>query len=303
VKPGPPVPSPPGALVLTLGATALLWFALGLLGPDTGPTLALAVGTTLGFGVIGTLAARAVPPPADQRLGLRRPPWRAFAWVLLLVPALILLSELDNGIAARLERPAAATAGGLEGTSAETPPAGAETAPPAAPVPDPRDPLTLVEWALFAALLRPVLEEFFFRGVVQQGMVQAFGLGRGVLATALLFAAVRSTFGVGSAYTATTLASQGLVEGLVLGLLRAASGSLLPGIAWAAATSGLGIAAVAASDAVPIPGFNAEGSHTPPEWVALCALPVALGVGLAWRAARAAPPLPPVPPAPPVLRA
>ena len=57
-----PLPSPVGATVLTL----LAWFTVilgGALLESAGPALALAVGLCLGYGGVGTVAARAVPPP------------------------------------------------------------------------------------------------------------------------------------------------------------------------------------------------------------------------------------------------
>ena len=299
----PTAPSPLGGLVLTLGAWALMMFVFAVLAPSAGGTLGLALGCTLGFGAVGTLAARSVPAPADQRLGLRgfRPAW--LGAVLLLLPAVVLVSEIDNRVAAALGRADATT---LRGESPTDPAPGGVTFPEAAdddagpageapPAPragpTPADPLGALgvlgtlEWVLFAALLRPVLEEFFFRGVVQQGMVGQLGAAPGLLVTALLFAAVRASLGLGSPTLMSSLGAQALAEGLLCGLLRLATGSILPSILLQAGMAGLGVLALVAAAALAIPGFNATGAHTPAAWLFPCALSVAAGVAWLGRAA------------------
>jgi membrane protease YdiL (CAAX protease family) len=133
-----------------------------------------------------------------------------------------------------------------------------------------------------------VLEEFFFRGVVQQGVVAALGPARGILLTAVLFALVRASFGVGDAYRVLTLGGQALLDGLLLGGLRFVSGSILPGIALAMAMGGVGFAALALKERFPIPGFTGDGGHTPLAWLAPAALSVALAVAWLAREARRA---------------
>ena len=76
-------------------------------------------------------------------------------------------------------------------------------------------------------LLRPVLEEFFFRGVVQQGVVAALGTSGGVVFTAVLFALVRTSLFASDAYHATSFGLQALGLGVLLGFVRLASGSIL----------------------------------------------------------------------------
>jgi len=253
--PAPPSPSPLGAVTLTGLAWSVMVLVTVLATPAAGGTLGLAFGTALGLGGAGTLAARALPPPADRRIGLCGFAPRLLVPVLLLVPSVLLASEVDNWIARLLSAPEPA----------------APEAPPNA--------LATLELVLFAVLLRPVLEEFFFRGVVQQGVVAALGPGRGIVLAAVLFALVRASFGLGDAYRVLTMGAQALLEGLLLGTLRLFSGSILPGIALAMAMGAVGFAALAVRERFPIPGFTGDGGHTPLVWLAPAALSVALGLG------------------------
>jgi membrane protease YdiL (CAAX protease family) len=255
--PTEPSPSPLGAISLTGLAWGVMVLVTVLATPSAGGTLGIALGTVLGLGGAGTLGARAIPAPAEQHIGLTGFPMRLLFPVLLLAPYVLLLSELDNWIAALF--------------------------PPPDPETDTDFPLVglaAVELVLFLVLLRPVLEEFFFRGVVQQGVVAVLGTRRGILLTAFLFAAVRASFGLGDTQRALTLAAQGFCEGLLLSGLRLASGSILPGVVLAMLSAGLGLLALATKDAFVIPGFNDASAHTPFSWLLPAALSVAAGI--AW---------------------
>jgi membrane protease YdiL (CAAX protease family) len=257
-SPGPlaPSPSPLGAISLTGMAWCAMVLVAGLATPATGATLGLALGTVLGLGGAGTLAARAIPAPAERRIGLAGFAPRLLLPVLLLVPSVLLTSEVDNWIA-RLFR----------------------AGEPAAPR-EPIDGLAALELLLFAVLLRPVLEEFFFRGVLQQGVVGALGPVRGVVLIAVLFALVRASFGIGSAHHALSLGAQALLDGVLLGGLRLASGSILPGVALSMLAGGASVAALAVKEHFPIPGFTGDEPHTPLAWLAPAALSVAIAI--AW---------------------
>jgi len=261
--PQPPAPTPLGALVLTGLAWAVMVFVSVLATPATGGTLGLALGTALGFGGAGTLAARQIPAPAELRIGLRGFAPRLLLALVLLVPSVLLASELDNWIALLFP--------------------GAKDAAPEDPA---LDSLGTLELVLFAVLLRPVLEEFFFRGVVQQGLVAALGAGRGVVLAASLYALVRASLGIGDEYRTLTMGAQALLDGLLLGFMRLASGSILPGILLQMGMVAVGLVAVAAKGWLPIPGFNAGGAHTPIAWLVPSALSVALGVSLLVRSVR-----------------
>ncbi len=256
--PKEPSPSPLGAISLTGLAWGVMVLVTVLATPGAGGTLGIALGTVLGLGGAGTLAARAIPAPADRRIGLTGFAPAVLLPVLLLVPYVLLVSELDNWIA-ELFPPAEAAEG-----EAEVPLEG----------------LAAVELVLFLVLLRPVLEEFFFRGVVQQGVVATLGARRGLVLTAFLFALMRASFGLGDTQRALTLAAQGFCEGLLLGGLRLASGSILPGVVLGMLTAGLGLLALATKEAFAIPGFNDASPHTPLAWLLPAALSVA--AALAW---------------------
>ncbi|MEN8162282.1 MAG: CPBP family glutamic-type intramembrane protease [Myxococcota bacterium] len=245
-------PSPLGAIALTGLAWGVLVLVTVLATPGAGGTLGIALGTVLGLGGVGTFGARAIPAPADRRMGLTGFAPKLLLPVLLLLPYVLLSSELDNWIATLFPPPETEAAAelALEG-------------------------LTAVELVLFLVLLRPVLEEFFFRGVVQQGVVETLGARRGLLLTALLFALVRASFGLGDAQRALTLAAQALCEGLLFGTLRLASGSIVPGVILAMGSAGVGLFALATKEAFPIPGFNDETPHTPLAWLLPAALSVA----------------------------
>ena len=131
-----------------------------------------------------------------------------------------------------------------------------------------------------------MLEEFFFRGVIQQGVVAALGTRGGIVFTAALFALVRTSLFASDAYHATSFGLQALGLGVLLGFVRLASGSILASALLLSAIEASGVLAHAFRETVPIPGFNAGGAHTPLSFLLPAALSVAAGV---WLLARHAP--------------
>jgi membrane protease YdiL (CAAX protease family) len=260
-----PLPRPLSALALTALAWSVMVLVTLLATPAEGGVFGLALGLLLGLGGAGTLAARSLPPPAERRIGLVGFAPRLLLPLVLLVPAVLLASELDNCIAAAFF-PDAKTAA-------------AEATPGT---------LATLEWVLFAVLLRPVLEEFFFRGVVQQGVVAALGPARGVLLTATLFAVVRTSVFGADAYHAVSLGAQALTTGLLLGFVRLSSGSILSCVLLETALEAAGVLSLALREPLQIPGFNAAGAHTPVLWLLPAALSVGLGIWLLARAAQRA---------------
>ena len=258
-----PVPRPLGALLLTAAAWSVMVLVTLIATPAGGGLLGLSVGLVLGFGAGGTLAARGVPAPAERRIGLVGFAPRLVPPLLLLVPVVLLASELDNAIAAAFFPTAKAAA--KEAAS---------------------DALSTFEWVLFAVLLRPVLEEFFFRGVIQQGVVAALGPARGVLLTALLFALVRTSLFGTDAYHAVSFGAQALATGLLLGCVRLASGSILSCVLLETALEAAGVLSLVLREALPIAGFNAAGAHTPLVWLLPAGFSVASGLWLLARQAR-----------------
>lgn len=91
----------------------------------------------------------------------------------------------------------------------------------------------------------PLTEELLFRGAIQPALERAWGRLFAVVATAVLFAAY---------HVAPFALLYAGVAGLVLGLLRARTGSLLPSFVMHAGFNGVGVLVTA--ELVPIPGFN-----------------------------------------------
>jgi membrane protease YdiL (CAAX protease family) len=248
-------------------AFAIATFGFVLLLPAAGLSFALAIGLCLGYGGVGTIAARAVPPPAEQRLGLRGFAPRFVLPILLVLPAVVLASEIDNWV--RPLFPALVLPDAANG----------------APSDEEVLRLAALELVIVVVLLRPVLEEFFFRGVVQQGVVAHLGAVAGVAQTALLSGLASGglalPFGPDRAASA---AAQGVLLGLLLGVLRHASGSLLASMVAAVLLEATNVAMAAGlAELLPIAGFNAPGEHTPVAVLATCALPVIGGVVLCLR--------------------
>jgi membrane protease YdiL (CAAX protease family) len=271
VPEGPPPPGLRDAVLLSVLAWLASVMAAAPLIGWASPLTALAVGAVVGFGGIGTLVARQLPPPADARLGLRGfPPAFLGVLALLAVSIAILASELDNVVKALLSGvpPAAPTEPGEPSASA-----------PAA--------WLLVEGVIVMVLLRPVVEEFFFRGVLLQGLVARYGSAAGIGITALLSAACEAFLVLPSgAVSFASIAAQGLFVGAVLGGVRLASGSLLAAVLLLAAMRAFGGVSVAFADGLTIPGFNAPGPHTPPAFLLLALAGAATGAFLARRAWR-----------------
>jgi membrane protease YdiL (CAAX protease family) len=265
------IPTPLGAASLTLFAWAITLFGTGLAEDAHGWT-SLAIGLCLGFGGVGTMAARSVPAPAEIRIGLHGFAPRLLLPILLMAPVILLASEVDNRV------PALATPLLNEATTEAV-----EIDPEVAR-------LAALEMLITLVLLRPVLEEFFFRGVIQQGLVAHLGALGGVLQTALLSGV--ATGGIFLFVEPSVAASEGartLVLALVFGLVRFASGSLLAAIV---AAVGYGLLGVAMTP-LGIPGFTpGVGDHTPLWILVPCALSVAAGAWLAlrWRVDEATPP-------------
>jgi membrane protease YdiL (CAAX protease family) len=262
-EPQPNLPTPLGAASLTLFAWAITLFGTALASEAQG-AISLAIGLCLGFGGVGTMAARSVPPPSDLRLGLHGFPVRFVVPILLMAPAIVLASEIDNWMPALL--PPLPPGGDTANAVANPEIAQLET----------------LEAVITMVLLRPVLEEFFFRGVIQQGLVAHLGGLGGVLQTALLSGvAAGGLYLVLAPNLAASYAAQAAFMALLYGVLRYTSGSLLTSIL---ASVGYGLLGVASTQLVEIPGFTTGREVHTPLWIVLAsAVPVAAGVALALR--------------------
>ena len=239
-----PFPSPLAASLLTMMG-AFFTTAIALMVSDwASPTAAVGIGTVLGIGGAGLLGAVNVPPPHAERVGLRGLRRRQLLPLLLLLPIALLASEVDNVVTALLPAPDVQpeVQEAVETLSSDTR-------------------LALLETALVGVGLVPVVEEWFFRGVVQQGLVATMGAAGGIFVTALFFALGHGAGLTPQAWVA--LIAQTLVLGLTFGYARHKTGSLLAAILLHVGVNGMGVAVMAAPQIVAVPGYNAPGAHTP----------------------------------------
>lgn len=147
------------------------------------------------------------------------------------------------------------------------------------PLIDPSNPYSLMEALIFYVGIEPVIHEFLFRGVIQQGLVTQLGLSRGVTLTALLWTMLQPVPAMNPARFAAAFASW-FALGWLLGMVRAATGSILGSIVLTSLWSAVGLASLALMERMPIPGLNVEGTHLP----LAVTLASALLVGVAaWR--------------------
>jgi membrane protease YdiL (CAAX protease family) len=256
------------ALLVLLAALLSSLVAVSLLGFVT-PTAALGIASVVGLGAAGALGAANVPPPHAERVGLRGLRARHLAPIALLLPIALVASEIDNEVQAFFPAPDAPVV--VEQVLERVP---TDTS------------LALAESLVVAVGLVPVVEEWFFRGVIQQGLVASLGAPAGVAGTALLFAIGHGGPGL-SAQSLGALLAQAFALGLAFGLARHATGSILAPIALHVGVNGAGVLALAFPQALAIAGYNAPGAHTPLPWLLGALLSVAAG---AWLLLRETPP-------------
>ncbi len=137
----------------------------------------------------------------------------------------------------------------------------AETEPPA-PLIDPDDPFSLMEGVIVAVGIAPVIHEFLFRGVLQQGLVGQLGISRGVTLTALLWTMLRPVPSASPARFAASFVAW-FAMGWLLGMVRIATGSILGSTLLASLWAAVGFASFALEGRVDMPGMNVEGTHLP----------------------------------------
>ena len=289
-----PYPDIRSALTLTLLAmlaAAFTSFAF----IDFGLLAAVGIGQAIGVGAVATMGAQRVAEPQAVRLGLRALDWKDVPAILCLAPAILLVSELDNVAAdwAGSDSPEeiASSINAIDGIDAGSPiqndfdaglpneprPGEGELAASRGdpktestkteldlerPLIDPEDPWSLLAAFVVMAGISPLVEEFLFRGVIQQGLVQRFGLVRGVTAVALLWTLLRPAPIAGFArFFAAAIASFGL--GWALGIVRIATGSILGSILLASSWAAISLFAIGFADRVELPGMNVDGTHLP----------------------------------------
>ncbi len=240
-------PGPFMAFVLTIGSAFAAVFAtlFVMLLFDARPSRSsLGVGEALGIGAVATLAAGRVAEPQRERLGLRGFDPSFIPWLAMLLPMIVLLSELENVVRAIAPPPELPEE--IKRLQEEFMGTGA---------------LAMFETAVVAVGISPVVEEWLFRGVIQQGLVAQLARARGIILTAGLYAIVH----VGPAPSVPATLSPFLHAfflGVVLGAVRLATGSVLAPILLSAGVSALGLIALATADIFPIEGLSAPGSHT-----------------------------------------
>lgn len=292
-----PYPDLRSAFMLTIFAMLAAGFT-GIAFIDFGLLAAVGIGQAIGVGAVATMGAQRVAEPQAQRIGLRALDLKLVPTILCLAPAVLLVSELDNFAADWTGSPAAIEDSehsadqlsgdnrGLvdrydtdnvdaeydrpdntdiaDGTSSESGAAGgiANASDLRSRLIDPDDPWSLLSAFVVMVGIAPVVEEFLFRGVIQQGLVARMGLLRGVTMVAILWTLLRPAPIAGiPRFLAAAVASFGL--GWALGMVRIASGSILGSIMLAASWAAIGLSAVALEGRVELPGMNIEGTHLP----------------------------------------
>lgn len=271
-EPLPPFPTPFQAALLTLMGSFFAGAVLLVASEWMTPTAALGLGTAVGLGAAGALGATNIPPPHGPRVGLRALHARHLLPLLLLLPVALLASELDNVVRVFLPPPDAPQ---VAQQVLDRLPTGTG--------------LALLETVVVVVGLVPLVEEWFFRGVLQQGLVASAGVRGGVFLTALLFAMGHGSPGV-SPQSWAALVAQTLLLGLLLGFVRHQTGSILASVFLHVGVNGLGVLALALPGLIAIPGYNAPGAHTP-VWLLLPSL-VAVAAGVVLLAKETAPPIP-----------
>jgi membrane protease YdiL (CAAX protease family) len=254
---------PESSLGLTPGSALLLSVSVGFthlvgivllssLGVGEIPG-AVGMAALMAYGThFAVLAPRLGEAPA-RSLALVPPPRGWLLAPLLLLPATLLVSELDNWL---------------------TEAAGWLGWPDAAP-PQQRPPLSgpqLVQVALVQVLVLPLVLELTFRGLVQPALVRALGQVRGIGASSLL-SALAFALGIANPQALPTAAA----SALLLGFLREVTGSLVPPLALHAL---MGLVMLGGElDLFGIGGFDdLSQRHTPLPWLAGAAALTALGV-------------------------
>ena len=296
--PNQPYPDVRGAFMLTLLAMLAAAFT-GVAFIDFGLLAAVGIGQAIGVGAVATLGAKRVAEPPAERLGLRALDLKSVPAILCLAPAVLLASELDNFAADWSDSPSPveisteqsdrdAFDSELAGTDDDAQNSFAEKSKDSAreadgnqdsqearegedagpesellaPLINTDDPWSLLSAFIVMVGISPVVEEFLFRGVIQQGLVQRLGLLRGVTLGALLWTLLRPAPIAGfTRFFAAAIASFGL--GWALGIVRIATRSILGSILLAAIWAAIGLASVALEGRMQLPGMNVQGTHLP----------------------------------------
>lgn len=241
------------AALYTLLGSALAALLLATTAPWLGVAAAAAIAVALGLGSAGALVATRIGTPHGERVGLAHLNPRFVAGLACLLPVVLLGSEADNWVRVAIGVPA---------------PTGDRIEPAA--------PLLWVETLILLVGLRPLVEEWFFRGLLQQGLIARHGALAGIVLAAILSALHRGLMNLGTASMWPWMA-QTWVLAVTFGYARWVTGSLLAAVLLHATASFLGILAEVYQAQLPIAGFNAPGPHTRPDLLVASAVSVAFG--------------------------
>lgn len=234
--------------------------------------VSMGIGYAIGLGGIATLAARAVPPPHDVRLGLRNFDLNLLPALAALLPCVFLLSELNLYLEWVL--------------------------PPSPEFTELREEMEVLlkaesafatlETIVVAVGIIPIVEGFFFFGVLQQGIMERMGRARGMLLITILYSVVHFPASGAPGDSVVPLPTW-LIIGSLLCLVRLASGSILPVILVSAAFSMIHLTAKEEAPIFSVPAFNAPGDEIS-TWVFWPSLAVVIwGIATLWKQAQHAP--------------
>lgn len=269
-------PGPTAALGITFAAAISSAVAMSIFGTQQNYGT-IGIGQVMGYGLVAILATQRIPPPQEMRLGLQGFSRDFVPMLLLLIPVVFLLSECDNII--RDLAPAAPVA-----------PVDPEVeAAASAFLQNSDSAYGMLQRMIFIVGLAPVMEEWLFRGIIQQGLAGSLGRIPGVLLTSLLFALGHVGFGLPPG-TFLSFFLSAFSLGLLLGCVRIATGSLLAAILLHAAFSAVGVAAGFLSETMPIEGFTVPDTHTAIGIMAPSVVAVWFGLTKLMQALRNAPP-------------
>ena len=276
-------PSPMTAVGLSLAGlfassfVASLALASGLI-ESSSLMAAMGLGYALGLGGVATLASQRVAQPHSLRLGLQGFSPSLLGALFCLLPVVLLVSELDNYW--KILMPIT--------------PEFEELRQEMNLFMNPDSPFAAAETATVALGIVPIVEGFFFFGVIMQGLVSRMGRLRGLFLTAVLYSLVHFPASGAPGDTLVPLTSW-LTLGTLMGLSRLASGSILPPIGLAAGFSAIHLIANSGQEWFSIPGFNAPGEHTSTLLLLLALCSVGLGVQQLWQEALEQPTSIPIP--------
>ena len=224
--------------------------------------LAHGIALLVAFGNAFLIASRRITLPLRSALALSSAAPLAWMTPFLLLPALLLVSELDNVAAALLPAP--------EGPRMELPPASG---------------LGLLVSGFVLLVLEPLARETFFRGLVQGRLAALWGGLRAVIATSLLSWAFDVLRPEVEPVVLFKFTIHSLSTSVLLSIVRQSSGSLLPALLLSTLFGAVQL--LAEQKWLSIPGFDdMSAAHTPAVWLLPASLLTAAGLQLCYRLSR-----------------